>query len=94
MADCAHQDFEAVVDVHRLEDEPGKVRAFLADVRIRCAQCGRQFQFLGLDQGLDIGGAAVSFDRTEAHLTISPDGLPPGKGVRGFSIKHSGGSNG
>lgn len=90
--DCAHLQFEASVAVHRLEDSPGKVRAYMADVRIACAACGQAFQFLGLEQGLDIGGAACSYDRTEAHLTISPDGLPPSPGVRGFSIKSQGGS--
>lgn len=89
---CEHLTFEAAVDVHRIEDEPGKVGAFMADVRVRCSACQQQFQFLGLDQGLSIGGAAVSYDRTEAHLTISPDGLPPtSKGVRGFGIKRTGG---
>lgn len=87
---CEHEQFEAAVDVHRLLDDRDKTKvgAFLADVRVRCAQCGQKFQFLGLPQGLDIGGAACSYSREEAHLTISPDGLPPSGGVRGFSIKH------
>lgn len=92
MSACEHRDFEAEVTVQRLEDAPGKVGAYLADVRVRCAACKQQFQFLGLPQGLDIGGAACSFDRTEAHLTISPDGLPPTSGARGFTIKSDGGA--
>lgn len=88
---CEHKNFDARVSVNRLEDGPGKVGAFVADVAVHCIDCGTRFQFLGLDQGLNIGGAAVSYDRTEAHLTISPDGLPPTSGVRGFSIKSSGG---
>lgn len=89
---CEHTKFQADCDVHRLQDSPGKVGAYMLDVRVRCGECGQLFQFLGLEQGLDIGGARCSYDRTEAHLTISPDGLPPTTGVRGFSIKGPTGS--
>ena len=95
-ATCHHPSFSAVVEVHRLQDEPGsEVDAFMAVVRIACSVCGQQFQFqfLGLDRGLDIGGARCGFDRTEAHLTISPDGLPPTPTVRGFSIRATGGGS-
>jgi hypothetical protein len=62
--------FAADVDVNRLEDS-GR---FSADVRIRCADCGKRMRFIGLPMGLDLNGAAVSADGTEARLAIHPTG--------------------
>lgn len=67
---CEHKDFAAEVDVHRLEDS-GR---FQADVRIKCTECGLPFRFIGLPAGLDLNGAAVSPDGTEARLAIGPKG--------------------
>ena len=63
---CKHEQFSAQVDVNRLEDS-GR---FSAEVRIKCAQCGAPFRFLGLPAGLDLNGASVSADGTEARLAI------------------------
>lgn len=64
--DCKHENFAAQVDVNRLEDS-GR---FTADVRIACSQCGTPFRFLGLPAGVDLNGATVSVDGTEARLAI------------------------
>jgi len=79
-------EFSAEVDVNRLED----VGRFTADVRVKCSQCGEPFRFLGLPCGLDLTGASVSVDGTEAHLAIGTretvaniiDG-----GVTGFTVR-------
>lgn len=63
---CPHEQFAANVDVHRLLDS-GR---FQADIRIECAQCHTPFRFLGLPCGVDLNGAAVSADGTEARLAI------------------------
>lgn len=74
MADrCSHMNFSANVAVARIEDK-GR---FAADIRIRCADCGLPFQFLGLDPGLDSHGARVSLDGLEARMAISPQGQAP-----------------
>lgn len=83
---CSHPAFDANVEVARLEDS-GR---FMADVRITCAQCGTPMRFLGLSPGLNLAGAAVSFDATEARLAIHPmsDPLPPIDGdAIGFTIR-------
>lgn len=67
---CTHLNFEADVAVTRLEDS-GR---FSAGVRIKCADCGVAMRFLGLPMGLDLNGAAVSADGTEARLAIHPYG--------------------
>lgn len=63
---CPHEEFHADVRVDRLEDS-GR---FCADITIKCVQCGTPFRFLGLPCGLDLNGAAVSVDGTEARLAI------------------------
>lgn len=83
-ASCSHPDFEVHVAVNRLEDN-GR---FNADVRINCCACGSPFRFYGLPVGLNLDGAAVSVDGTEARLAIGPIGrVPPKiKGVTGFTV--------
>lgn len=67
---CEHRNFEANVNVNRIED----VGRFAADVSIRCADCGVPFRFLGLPSGVDLNGAAVSVNGEEARLAIAPRG--------------------
>jgi hypothetical protein len=75
---CDHMNFGAEVDVHRLTDQAGvRVTGFAADVRIKCVDCGKRFMFLGLEPGVDTGGARVSIDGLEAHLGLCPAGMQP-----------------
>lgn len=69
MTACPHMNFDATVTVNRLEDS-GR---FIADVMIKCLDCGEPFQFLGLEPGVRLSGAAVSLTGLEAHLSILPD---------------------
>lgn len=70
---CKHEDFHAKVGVARLEDSGG----FMAEITIKCAQCGLPFQFLGLPPGLDMQGATVGIDGLEARIAIVPQGSRP-----------------
>ena len=84
---CQHLDFLADVTVNRLED----VGRFHADVRVKCVACQAPFRFIGLPAGLDLNGATVSVDGTEARLAIAPKGeaLTPleSTAVRGFTVR-------
>lgn len=83
---CEHKDFEAQVDINRLED----TGQFAADIRVRCSECNLPFQFIGLPTGLNMEGAAVSADATEARLAIVPYGQAPtvlDGLVKGFAVK-------
>jgi len=84
---CHHKNFEALVKVNRLEDS-GR---FMAEVRIKCTQCGVPFQFLGLPLGLNLAGATMDVDGQEARLAIAPVGrvLHPLEGLSGFGVKAS-----
>lgn len=72
-ASCKHMDFAASVNVARLED----TGRFMAEIRVTCADCGRPFQFLGLEPGIDLSGARVSINGLEANLAICPQGENP-----------------
>lgn len=70
---CEHKEFEAKVEVNRLEDTSGgAITGFTADVHIKCRECGKPFQFLGLHGGSHPIYPTVSVDRTEARLPIAP----------------------
>jgi hypothetical protein len=83
---CTHEEFSANVQVARVED----TGHFNAEIRIHCVQCGERFCFLGLPTGLDLNGASVSADGTEARLAIGTEktvaniltGSPSGYTVR------------
>jgi hypothetical protein len=74
---CPHENFSAKVGVARLTDDAGRVTSFMAEIRIHCAACQRQFQFLGLEPGLDLHGARTSIDGLEANIAICPQGEVP-----------------
>lgn len=83
---CKHEEFEGKIAVARLEDS-GR---FQAEITIRCKQCGEEFQFLGLEPGVDLNGARVSIDGLEAHLAICPKSSKPSplqRMVTGFDVK-------
>lgn len=83
---CKHETFDATVNVVRLED----VGRFQAEVMIACQQCHVLFRFIGLPYGLDLNGAAVSPDGTQARLAIAPKGQVLNlvdDGVSGFTIR-------
>lgn len=67
---CRHENFEADVAVNRLED----TGRFIADVRIKCAQCGTPMVFLGLPRGVDMGSPATDTNGTELRAPIHPLG--------------------
>lgn len=82
---CKHMTFDAQVAINRIED----VGRFMCEVRIRCIECNTQFQFLGLQPGLNYDGATVSLDGLEANFGICPQGQRPSpmQQLMGYSIK-------
>lgn len=66
---CKHMNFAANVNVARLEDS-GR---FMAEITIKCSECGEPFQFVGLEAGLNLNGATVSIDGLEARMAILPN---------------------
>ena len=69
---CEHKNFEADVVVHRTLNGDNSLLSFMADVKIRCRDCGMSFKFSGLERGLNLYGAMMSVDGLEARLAIVP----------------------
>jgi hypothetical protein len=66
---CEHPEFNAEVDVVRLDD----VGAFTAAVRIHCLACDEPFVFIGsLPSGLSSMEPRVNIDGSELRAPIQP----------------------
>lgn len=62
---------------------------FMLEVTVKCIECSKPFQFLGLQPGLDFDGARVSIDGLELNVGICPEGARPSplQGMmRGYDI--------
>lgn len=70
--DCAHRRFAAHVGVQRLTDDAGRVRNFIAEVQVSCADCGEPFHFLCPDTGLSFTRPTVNVGATMLHVPIAP----------------------
>jgi hypothetical protein len=83
---CEHGEYDCMGQVYRLtakevkslplleQSSRGEAENHILEVQLKCKRCGVRFQFLGLPVGVNLNGAAVSFDRTEVRLAISPKG--------------------
>jgi hypothetical protein len=69
---CEHQDFKAIVAVNRLEDT--QPMAFTADIKICCAHCAQEFEFIGFPVGLSPTHATVNPSGTELRVPLKPAG--------------------
>lgn len=77
MSDCPHTHFEADVSVHRLTDEASDiVRNFIAEVSVRCTDCGVPFHFIGADAGHSFARPTVNVGATTLHAPIAPGVAP------------------
>ncbi len=75
-ANCAHENFQANVGVHRLSDEPdGPINRYSADITIKCRDCGEPFQFIGVKAGLSFAEPMVGIDGEELRCPIGPKSL-------------------
>ncbi|HZV74620.1 MAG TPA: hypothetical protein VFF79_12955 [Conexibacter sp.] len=75
---CAHENFEAAVDVTRLHEHEGadSPHAFVADVRVWCRACRAPLGFKGLSAGVSFDQPMCSPDALEARLPLmSPSEL-------------------
>lgn len=59
MAGCLHEEFEAHVEVTRVQNgDQGtdELIAFGCDIRVRCVECGEPFGFRGVPCGISVNG--------------------------------------
>jgi hypothetical protein len=70
---CQHETFEARVDVGRIGggERGDSPEWFVAEVRVRCVNCGEPFAFKGLPCGVSRTAPMVSADGLEARLPLA-----------------------
>lgn len=66
---CKHERFEARCDVIRIEDSV----VWVAELRLRCANCGEVGRFLGMEAGAGGGVPRSSLCADEARLPVIID---------------------
>jgi len=76
VSDCEHDDFAARVEVHRLADDHGRIRNFVAEITVRCARCDEPFHFVGPDAGFSFVRPTVSVGATTLHAPICSGEAP------------------
>lgn len=68
---CLHNNFKAEVKVARIAlSENQRTKEYMADVTIKCADCLKDFVFVGLPCGVSFGQPMVSFGGIEARMPI------------------------
>ncbi|MGV4855812.1 hypothetical protein [Acetobacter senegalensis] len=79
---CAHERFDVNVGMARLtKGENGPVTGYVTHVRIKCAECGLPFRFIGLRYDRCHSEPQVSPDATELRAPIEPAYAPEILGV-------------
>lgn len=74
---CPHMNFAASVQVGRLtEDDEVTVKAYVADIRVKCADCDQLFRFRHNAFGSSPDFATVSVDSEEMRAPIEPAYVP------------------
>lgn len=72
-AACEHETFFVDTKVARVRDGGGIVTTYLAELKIRCSDCGMKMQFAGMPAGLTlVDEPRCSADGFEARLVIRP----------------------
>lgn len=87
---CLHENFEAHVDVQRVMKKPTDVapEGFMAEIRIKCKDCGLPFEFFGVDGcGYKFDKALLSPDAQELRQPIRPKGLRILPALPGFEVR-------
>jgi len=70
---CPHLNFKAQVDVGRISKvDGGPIEAYQADIKIQCADCNMDFEFVGMPAGNSFEKPMTSMDFIEARLPIRP----------------------
>ncbi len=90
---CPHLHFTADVAVNRVgeaETVDGLPCAYVADIRVVCAQCDEPFRWVGVRAGVSFNRPMVSVDETELRAPLRPASSDPdfGMGIPGFAITH------
>lgn len=80
--ECKHKHFYADVRVARITDEgqddnpDAEIKAYIADVQVKCNECGIEFQFVGIEGGFNWNYPTTNVDATKVNLPMIPSNRP------------------
>lgn len=79
---CQHEAFTTECAIARLGDDGVPIRNYMAEIKIRCSQCGEPFHFVGLPAGISFTRPMVGVDATELRAPIAPGEGPTAQSIR------------
>ena len=89
--DCAHENFNCFCECNRIfknESDPTDIVAYTLDVRVSCRDCGQEFAFFGVPNGMSFYRPTMSIDGKRICLPMVLPGTVPPEGLAGFSVTH------
>lgn len=87
---CEHENFRCEANIARLsKEEGGSITGYTADIKVSCAQCGKEFRFIGLAAGNHHSEPRVSVDGTELRAPIEPADHEKFAPVAGYTMPPS-----
>ena len=69
---CEHLSFMSAVSVNRIVDKTGIAKAFRCDVRVKCSECGQEFEFIHPVVDNPVGQASVTLGGNVLQCFIRP----------------------
>lgn len=91
MSGCVHVNFNAFCEVNRISKDvvdPENTVAYTIDVRASCRDCGQEFAFFGVPNGMSFYQPTMSIDGKRICLPMVIPGTQPPQGLAGFSVTH------
>lgn len=87
---CIHESFMANVEVGRLSKvEGGEITSYIAEVKVKCDDCGQEFRFICPDVGILPDRPGISPDGKELRVYIEPSDGTLADSVRpGYRIEN------
>lgn len=80
---CEHRNYRAQVNVTNLEDTGAR----LAEITIKCDNCGLPFEFVGLPVGCEFYRPTTDLSAQILTAPIVPEGAKQVDGLIGYSLK-------
>lgn len=86
---CQHMNFHVQANVGRLQrsEEDKTIVGFTMDVTVKCTDCDKPFEFIGLPMGYSPNQPMCSVDGIEARMPIKPVGESMAVGLPEFTVR-------
>jgi hypothetical protein len=86
---CPHLNFECHCEVNSIQKDdlhPDEIVAYTLDVRTNCRDCGQEFEFFGIPNGMSFYQPTMSIDAKRVCIPMVLPGTKPPLGLAGYSV--------